>query len=115
MSRRSDLTVDMSSRCGIEPPGNLPLACRVWLGTPVARDAEGVDIKRQPDGRLLSSEASTLGWTLDIVPGTDNPANVTAKDAFAIAERTVHVCCVHVGVSWCARFGVRCQRGAEMP
>jgi secreted trypsin-like serine protease len=65
-------------------------------GTAITRDwlmtaAHCFDhIEQQPDGRLLSTDNRTRGWLLDIVLGTDDLANATRDNTFAIAERTVH-------------------------
>jgi secreted trypsin-like serine protease len=65
-------------------------------GTAITRDlvltaAHCFDhIAPQHDGRLVSTDADTRGWTLDVVLGTDDLASVTVDNTFAIAERTVH-------------------------
>ena len=65
-------------------------------GTAIARDwlmtaAHCLDhIKQQPDGHLISTETTTRGWTLDVVLGTDDLANLAGDNTFAIAEHRVH-------------------------
>jgi secreted trypsin-like serine protease len=65
-------------------------------GTAITRDwvltaAHCFDhIVPQADGRLVSTDPDTRGWSLDVVLGTDDLADVTGENTFAIAEQTLN-------------------------